>query len=54
MWSTLRGLKDKSSASLRSMARNGNGHLFQDIGLDRQDFVNLSEEQLRQRYYWYQ
>jgi hypothetical protein len=49
MWASLR-----NNASLRNLARtSSNEHLFADIGLDRRDFVNATEEQMRKRYWWY-
>jgi len=58
MWKSLRGYGLKSglvnNAVLRDLARKGDGHLFDDIGLSRDAFVNTSEEQMRNRYWWYQ
>jgi uncharacterized protein YjiS (DUF1127 family) len=49
MWATLR-----NNASLRNLARtSSNGHLFADIGLSREDFVNSTDEQMRKRFWWY-
>lgn len=49
MWASLR-----NNASLRSLARTStNARLFDDIGLDRRDFVDTTEEQMRKRYWWY-
>jgi uncharacterized protein YjiS (DUF1127 family) len=58
MWKTLRGYGLKSNlannAGLRDLARKSDGHLFEDIGLSRDAFVNSTEEQMRNRYWWYQ
>lgn len=49
MWASLR-----NNNVLRNLARtSSNGHLFADVGLDRQDFVNSTEEQMRKRFWWY-
>ena len=56
MWSALRKIGSASNlvgnASLRSLARKSDGHLFDDIGLNRDAFVNGNEEQMRKRYWW--
>lgn len=49
MWATVR-----KNASLRNLARTStNSHLFDDIGLDRQDFVVSVDDQMRKRFWWY-
>jgi hypothetical protein len=49
MWATVR-----KNASLRNLARTStNARLFDDIGLDRQDFVSSVDDQMRKRYWWY-
>jgi len=53
MWATLRGLASAGNAPLRNLARKNNSHLFDDIGLSREDYLNLSEEQMRKRFWWY-
>ena len=56
MLKSLRGLKSglTNNASLRDLARKSDAHLFDDIGLSRDAFVNSTEEQMRNRYWWYQ
>ena len=57
MWNTFRSFKPKAglgnNASLRSLARKSSSHLFDDIGLNREDFLDMPEEQIRTRYWWY-
>jgi uncharacterized protein YjiS (DUF1127 family) len=44
----------RNNASLRNLARtSSNNRLFADIGLDRADFVNNTDEQMRKRFWWY-
>jgi uncharacterized protein YjiS (DUF1127 family) len=44
----------RNNSVLRNLARtSSNEHLFADIGLDRRDFVNATEEQMRKRFWWY-
>lgn len=52
MWSSLRKSSLANNAHLRALARKDDGHLFEDIGLNRAAFVNPSEEQMRKRYWW--
>jgi hypothetical protein len=57
MWASIRlfgsGSDLNSNASLRNLARKPNGYLFDDIGLNRDAFVNSAEDQMRKRYWWY-
>jgi hypothetical protein len=49
MWATVR-----KNASLRNLARTStNSRLFADVGLDREDFVNSVDDQMRKRFWWY-
>jgi uncharacterized protein YjiS (DUF1127 family) len=44
----------RKNASLRNLARtSSNSRLFDDIGLNREDFVDATDEQMRKRYWWY-
>jgi uncharacterized protein YjiS (DUF1127 family) len=43
----------RNNASLRTLARKSTNHLFDDIGLNRDAFINETEDQLRKRYWWY-
>lgn len=56
MWTSLRKFGSQShlagNAQLRSLARKNDRHLFDDIGLSQADFVNATEEQMRNRYWW--
>jgi hypothetical protein len=49
MWASVR-----KNASLRNLARTStNSRLFADVGLDREDFVNSVDDQMRKRFWWY-
>ena len=49
MWASLR-----NNASLRNLARTStNGRLFEDVGLNREDFVSSVDDQMRKRFWWY-
>jgi uncharacterized protein YjiS (DUF1127 family) len=49
MWASVR-----KNVSLRNLARTStNARLFDDIGLDRQDFVSSIDDQMRKRFWWY-
>lgn len=58
MWKALRAYGPKAGLAnnghLRALARTGSEHLFEDIGLNRNAFVNLTDEQIRSRAWWYQ
>jgi uncharacterized protein YjiS (DUF1127 family) len=44
----------RKNTSLRNLARtSSNSRLFDDIGLNREDFVSSVDDQMRKRFWWY-
>jgi uncharacterized protein YjiS (DUF1127 family) len=44
----------RNNTSLRNLARtSSNSRLFDDIGLNREDFVSSVDDQMRKRFWWY-